>query len=231
MKWYRSASIGLGTVLVILTAQSQSIAQSTAQPTTQLTQTQLVQATPEANFQAESSVQAIEQTNPPLRDEPFVAATRLQPYIPPIELPAIEGDSIELFLPEVQESVRLVLRLSQRRVYVYQGETLKASYPVAVGRPGWETPTGSYEVIGMLQDPGWTNPFTGEVLPPGPDNPLGDRWIAFWTDGRNYIGFHGTPNPESVGRAASHGCVRMFNEDIRELYEIVGMGTRVVVEN
>jgi lipoprotein-anchoring transpeptidase ErfK/SrfK len=152
-------------------------------------------------------------------------AAPLEPLVVTPELP-----SIEPVLPEVAEDVRLVLRLRERKVYVYQNDELKTTYPVAVGRAGWETPTGSFEVLHMLQDPGWTNPLTGEVVPPGPNNPLGERWIAFWTDGNNYIGFHGTPNPETVGRAASHGCIRMYNEDVRELYEIVTPGTLVVVE-
>ncbi|NJN59542.1 MAG: L,D-transpeptidase [Leptolyngbyaceae cyanobacterium SL_5_9] len=135
----------------------------------------------------------------------------------------------EPLFPEAQE-VRLVLKLGERRVYVYQNDELKTTYPVAIGRAGWETPTGNFEVLHMLQDPGWTNPLTGEVVPPGPNNPLGERWIAFWTDGSNYIGFHGTPNRETVGRAASHGCIRMYNEDVRELYEIVTPGTLVVVQ-
>jgi lipoprotein-anchoring transpeptidase ErfK/SrfK len=132
-------------------------------------------------------------------------------------------------LPETA-TVRLVLKLAERRVYVYQGDTVKQSYPVAVGRPGWETPTGSFKVTQMLEHPGWTNPFTGEKLAPGADNPLGDRWIAFWTDGTNSIGFHGTPNRSSVGTAASHGCVRMLNEQIRELFKLVKIGTPVTVE-
>lgn len=148
----------------------------------------------------------------------------LTPVIP--ELPAIRP-----ILPDVAtQETRLVLKLQQRRLYVYQGKQLKASYPVAVGRPGWETPTGQFRVMGMVQNPGWTNPFTRKVMPPGPDNPLGDRWIAFWTDGRNSIGFHGTPDRDSVGQAASHGCVRMLNEDIRELYEMAVLGTPVTVE-
>jgi lipoprotein-anchoring transpeptidase ErfK/SrfK len=112
---------------------------------------------------------------------------------------------------------------------VYQGATQVTSYPVAVGRPGWETPLGTFKVIQMIEHPSWANPFTGEVVPPGADNPLGDRWIGFWTDGRNYIGFHGTPNRESVGQAASHGCVRLYNEHIRELYGLVTMGISVTV--
>lgn len=140
-----------------------------------------------------------------------------------------ELPSIHPLLPETSP-IRLVLKLEQRRVYVYQGEAIQNSYPVAIGRAGWETPTGNFKVMQMLKHPGWTNPLTGEKMSPGPDNPLGERWIAFWTDGTNVIGFHGTPNRDSVGRAASHGCVRMFNEDIRDLYEIVKLGTLVTVE-
>ena len=115
-------------------------------------------------------------------------------------------------------------------MYVYQGDTVQTSYPIAVGRAGWETPTGSYEVLDMQEDPAWRNPFTGDVIPAGRNNPLGDRWIGFWTDGDNVIGFHGTPNEGSVGRAASHGCIRMFNRDVRALYAIAEVGMPVIVE-
>lgn len=154
-----------------------------------------------------------------------ILPTRLQAYLSIPELPPLEP-----LLPEVEE-MRLVLRLGERRVYVYDGDDLQISFPVAVGKAGWETPTGSYTVTSMLENPGWTSPFTGEEVPPGADNPLGERWIGFWTDGTNFIGFHGTPNRESVGQAASHGCVRMYNEDIRQLFELVSLGTPVVVEH
>ncbi|WP_088893801.1 L,D-transpeptidase [Leptolyngbya ohadii] len=148
-----------------------------------------------------------------------------------LDLPIVIPDlpPLQLTLPESEE-VRLLLRLRERKVYVYRGKALISRYPVAVGRAGWETPTGSFRVIQMLENPGWTNPFTGEVVSPGPQNPLGERWIAFWTNGEQYIGFHGTPDRESVGRAASHGCVRMFNEHIRDLYSLVAIGTSVTVE-
>ncbi|MEL6385643.1 MAG: L,D-transpeptidase [Cyanobacteria bacterium J06626_18] len=136
-----------------------------------------------------------------------------------------EADSV---LPETP--VRLVIRLSDRRVYVYRGDTEETSFPVAIGREGWDTPTGEFQVFSMLEDPGWTNPFTDEVIPPGPENPLGERWIAFWTDGTNQIGFHGTPNRDSVGEAASHGCIRLYNEDVKALYQLVSIGTTVTVE-
>ncbi len=124
---------------------------------------------------------------------------------------------------------RLRVSLSQRRVEAFAGDRLLKSYPVAVGKTGWETPMGNFTVRQLFTDPDWQNPFTGDVIPAGdPENPLGDRWIGFWTDGKNWSGFHGTPNRRSVGTAASHGCLRMFNEDIRELFGWVS--TLTVVE-
>ncbi|MDY6781492.1 MAG: L,D-transpeptidase [Cyanobacteriota bacterium] len=146
----------------------------------------------------------------------------ITPELPPL-------DNAEAFLPQALQT-RLVLRLSDRRVYYYQGDEAIASYPVAIGRKGWETPTGTFNVLQKVQFPTWQHPFTQEIVPPGPDNPLGDRWIGFWTDGDNYIGFHGTPNEELIGQAVSHGCVRMRNADIIALYEKIHMGTPVVVE-
>ncbi|MDY7005702.1 MAG: L,D-transpeptidase [Cyanobacteriota bacterium] len=131
---------------------------------------------------------------------------------------------------EAQQLTQVVLRLGERRVYVYEGEQEIASYPVAVGKPGWETPTGEFEVIQLVENPQWQNPWTGEVMPAGPNTALGLRWIGFWTDGKDTIGFHGTPTVESIGYAASHGCVRMRNEDVIALFEKVQVGTTVVVE-
>ncbi len=130
----------------------------------------------------------------------------------------------------IEANVQLVIKLNQRRVYIYQNQQLKTSYPIAVGREGWETPVGEYQVIEMISQPTWEHPLTGDIIPPGPDNPLGERWIGFWTDGKNSIGFHGTPNTETVGQAASHGCIRMFNQDVLTLFEMVKIGTPVIVE-
>ncbi len=171
------------------------------------------------------------------------SATPARTLLNPSEVPASEvpvpasevpADSTVLtpsaVQPAAEQTLRLLLSLSDRTVYVYRGEVLETSYPVAIGRPGWETPTGEFEVFSQVVEPGWTNPITGESMAPGLDNPLGDRWIAFWTDGLNSIGFHGTPNRDSVGQAASHGCIRMYNEDVRELFEMVSLGTPVLVE-
>ena len=127
------------------------------------------------------------------------------------------------------QALNLVLNLGDRRLMVYQGNMLINSYPVAVGREGWQTPTGEFSVLQKQVNPAWEHPFTGQVVPPGPANPLGTRWIGFWTDGTNHIGFHGTPDESLIGSAVSHGCVRMRNEDVIALYEQVEMGTPIRV--
>jgi lipoprotein-anchoring transpeptidase ErfK/SrfK len=132
----------------------------------------------------------------------------------------------------VDESLlRLEIRLSQRRVVVFQGKVPLKSYAIAVGRPGWETPTGVFNVRQMFKNPTWVHPLKPGILIPGgdPENPLGLYWIGFWTDGKNWIGFHGTDNPGSVGKAVSHGCIRMYNKDIEELFKKVSLGTEVKV--
>ncbi|MBR8834576.1 MAG: L,D-transpeptidase [Stigonema ocellatum SAG 48.90 = DSM 106950] len=125
--------------------------------------------------------------------------------------------------------MQVVVDLNDRRVYVYRQDLVIASYPIAVGKKGWETPTGSFQVINKQTNPLWRHPITGRVFPSGPDSPLGDRWIGFWSDGRNQIGFHGTPEIELVGSAISHGCLRMRNPDVRLLYKQIKMGTSVIV--
>ncbi|MEC4892660.1 MAG: L,D-transpeptidase [Oscillatoria sp. PMC 1051.18] len=161
-------------------------------------------------------------------------ATEVRPYSP--QLPA--GENSTQSLPDSQTSLnltseptKLLLKLSERRLYVFVGEDLLVTYPVAIGKNTTPTPTGEYEVFQMISDPIWQNPWTGEVTAPGPDSALGLRWIGFWTDGTDYIGFHGTPTVNSIGNAASNGCVRMFNEDVVALFQQVKMGTTVVVEN
>lgn len=143
-----------------------------------------------------------------------------QPELPPL-------GELHDFIPALEE--RLVLDLSDRRVYFYQGEEQVAAYPVAVGRDGWETPTGEFTVFQRVANPTWQHPFTSEIVPPGPDNPLGARWLGFWTDGTNSIGFHGTPDENLIGQAVSHGCVRMRNADIEALFEQIEVGTPVTV--
>ena len=153
-----------------------------------------------------------------------------------LTLPALP--SANVFLPSTTNSPCgasettscLDLNLTQRRVTLFNNGIKVKSYPVAVGKAGWETPTGKFKVEHKYRNPTWKNPFNGSIIPGGdPENPLGRRWLGFWTDGTNWAGFHGTPNRASVGRAASHGCVRMYGEDIAELFDQVAVGSTVIV--
>lgn len=148
-----------------------------------------------------------------------------QPSLPKLDQP-------QSYLPNVQATRRLELSLSHRQVILFENDKVLKSYPVAVGKVGWPTPIGEFSVKTKIRNPPWQNPFKEEryVIPGGaPDNPLGTRWLGFWTNGKNWIGFHGTPNRASIGSAASHGCVRMYDEDIEELFEWVAVGTPVKV--
>lgn len=136
---------------------------------------------------------------------------------------------ITLSEPQTNE-LRVVVRPKLRRVYVYEGKVIIASYAIAVGKPGWETPSGQYQIFSKEVNPVFKNFKTGKVIQPGPNNPLGVRWIGFWTDGKTQLGFHGTNEPELIGQAVSHGCIRMRNKDVVALFEKVSIGTPVIVE-
>ena len=129
----------------------------------------------------------------------------------------------------VKLPAELVVDLSDRTLFFYKGKTLIKQYPVAIGQAGWETPTGVFQVTDKHLNPVWQHPLTGKVVPPGPDNPLGVAWIGFWLSDRYQIGFHGTSEDSEMGEAISHGCVRMRNADIAELYDQVDEGSTVTV--
>lgn len=167
-------------------------------------------------------------STPPILDAP-------SPALPPPPSPFHQEDIIPSHWTPHPAAVEpdlthLHIDLSDRRLTLFRGESVVKSYPVAVGREGWSTPVGSFEVRQMFQDPPWMNPLTGQVIAGGnPRNPLGQYWIGFWTDGQNWVGMHGTPNPESVGTAASHGCIRLYNADIEEVFRLVSLGMPVIV--
>ncbi len=143
--------------------------------------------------------------------------------------PATPAVPIPVVTP-VEDPIRLVVQRGKRRVIVYRGKTVVAKYPLAVGKKGWETPIGSFTVLTKEKNPIFKSFKTGAIIEPGPDNPLGVRWIGIWTDGKTQLGFHGTDQPELIGKAVSHGCLRMHNKDVTALYEYVQMGTVVIVE-
>lgn len=126
----------------------------------------------------------------------------------------------------------IVVDLSERRLYLYEGLKLKKKYGVAVGAPSFPTPRGTWEIIQKRYLPTWSNPGSAwakdmpKTIPPGPGNPLGTRALNLNASG---IRIHGTSKDYSIGTAASHGCMRMHRWDIEDLYERVDVGARVLI--
>ncbi|MCP9826709.1 L,D-transpeptidase [Synechococcus sp. EJ6-Ellesmere] len=177
---------------------------------------------------------------------PHTPALQPQPHPQPqTQTPAQANSSATLAIASPGPERSLVLHRSKRQVVVIEDGRELRRFPVAVGMPGWETPLGRFQVIEMAPDPVWKHPVSGKLYPPGPNNPLGSRWIGFHRDcagkrgfnGQQHLevkgcvtaGFHGTPQRETVGQAVSHGCVRMYDENVRDLFELVRMGTVVTV--
>lgn len=109
---------------------------------------------------------------------------------------------------------------------------LDRTYTIAVGQAGYDTPTGVYTIQNKAVNPSWHVPdsdwagkLAGEVIPPGPDNPIKSRWMGIY-DG---AGIHGTDQLSSLGSAASRGCIRMAIPEVQQLYELVGVGTPIFI--
>jgi hypothetical protein len=133
------------------------------------------------------------------------------------------GDRIRVPL----ERVHVLVDLSARWLLYLHGDEIVCAWEIAVGRPESPTIPGRYRVGEKLTDPPWFRKG-GPVVPFGDEeNLLGTRWIAW--EGSESLGFHGTWEPESIGTAASDGCVRLRNEDVEELFEILPRGAAIEV--
>ena len=128
----------------------------------------------------------------------------------------------------------IVVHLDQNRLSLYQGFHVMRTWPVATAKPGFTTPTGIWTITSKKVDPTWYNPAldgwgAGEpaVVGPGPGNPMGPR--AIYIDAPGLIRIHGTSDPASIGRYASHGCIRMNNDDVVILFPMIPVGAHVVV--
>jgi lipoprotein-anchoring transpeptidase ErfK/SrfK len=126
----------------------------------------------------------------------------------------------------------ITISRSERRLRLWEHLALRKTYTIAVGRIGLETPAGLYRIEDKEVNPSWHVPLSswagslaGQVIPPGPTDPLKARWMGFY-DG---AGIHGTDDIGSLGSAASHGCIRMSIPDVIELYDIVPLHTPIFI--
>ncbi len=164
--------------------------------------------------------------------------------------PWLPGEGREIVLPTqhlLPNAPRegVVINLAAMRLYYFpkveKGENpIVYTFPIGIGRVGWATPVGSTRITRMAKNPSWRpgpgvrreHRENGEILPAvvpaGPDNPLGTR--AMYLGWAGYL-IHGTNKPAGVGLRSSHGCIRLFPEDVEFLYDLVGPGTKVTVVN
>src|SRR3954454_1469944 len=125
---------------------------------------------------------------------------------------------------ESQSTRQIIISLPDRKLALIEDGEVKKVYPVAVGKATTPSPSGSFQIVNRVTNPTYYHP--GQVIEPGADNPLGNRWIGLNQKG---YGIHGTNAPKSIGKAASHGCIRMAKKDLEELFEIVRPGDTVEI--
>jgi lipoprotein-anchoring transpeptidase ErfK/SrfK len=117
---------------------------------------------------------------------------------------------------------RIVVSLPDHKLAVLESDRPIRIYPTAVGAAVSPSPAGSFTIVQRISHPTWYG--KGRIVPPGAANPLGTRWLGLSVKG---YGIHGTNQPASIGRNASHGCIRMRNRDVEELFEMVAVGDSV----
>jgi len=122
-------------------------------------------------------------------------------------------------LEDAQPQRRIVVSIPDRKLALIEDGRVVKVYSTAVGRLTSPTPSGTFTIVQRIANPAWYGP--GKVVAPGKNNPLGTRWLGL---SRKSYGIHGTNEPRSIGRNASHGCVRMRNRDVEDLFARVAVG-------
>ncbi len=120
----------------------------------------------------------------------------------------------------------VLVSIPDRKLAVIEDGNVIAQFPIAVGAAGSPSPTGEFQIVNRVSNPTYYHP--GTVIPSGKDNPVGTRWVGLSKKG---YGIHGTNAPRSVGRAASHGCIRLRNRDMERLFAMLRVGDVVEIRS
>jgi lipoprotein-anchoring transpeptidase ErfK/SrfK len=118
----------------------------------------------------------------------------------------------------------IIVSLEDRRLALVEDGEVKAVYPIAVGKASTPSPTGTFTIVNHVANP--TYYHHGKVVPPGPENPVGNRWMGLSIPG---YGIHGTNVQRSIGKAVSHGCIRVGRRDLEKLFAQVRVGDPVEI--
>ena len=124
----------------------------------------------------------------------------------------------------VRATRQVLVSIPDRKVAVVVGGKVIRTFPVAVGAMVSPSPSGEFKVVNRIANPTYYHP--GVVIPAGAGNPIGTRWLGL---NRKGYGIHGTNEPGSIGKAASHGCIRLRNRDIEQLFRMVSVGDTVLI--
>ena len=122
----------------------------------------------------------------------------------------------------------ILVNKSQNVLFLKSGEEVLKIYHVSTGRDNI-TPVGTFKIATKIEKPVWFRNGGAPIPSESPENELGTRWMGFDTD--PHYGIHGTLHPESIGQQVTAGCVRLKNEDVEELFDIIPVGTQVVIQN
>lgn len=135
---------------------------------------------------------------------------------------AILAFGLCLISAQAESTQRIVVSIPDCRLKLLKDGQI-GSWDIAVGKPSTPSPEGTMTVINRVKNPTWFGP-NGKVIGPGAANPVGTRWVGLSMKG---YGIHGTNEPGSIGKAASHGCIRMRNSDVEQFFDLVETGAVV----
>jgi lipoprotein-anchoring transpeptidase ErfK/SrfK len=152
------------------------------------------------------------------------AKTPSNPPAPPAYAKLPAHPRVAMQTPPDRRARRMVVSLEDRRLALLEDGQVKQVYPVAVGKDSTPSPTGTFTIVERVENP--TYYHEGKFVPPGPGNPVGTRWMGLSKAG---YGIHGTNAPRSIGKAASHGCIRMARPDLEKLFAEVRTGDTVEI--
>ena len=163
---------------------------------------------------------------------PFTTRMRINNTIVAGTRTVIVAPLKKLTAASVKSQAVIVIHRGINRLYLYKGVHLVRVFPVATGQAAWPTPLGHFQIVVKEMNPWWYPPTQdswaagAKPVPPGPNNPLGTRWMGLSAPG---VGIHGTDEPWSIGHSESHGCIRMQVASAEWLYTRVRVGTPVFI--